>query len=238
MYIFSRKETFSDPELNDFQEKVIDWAKKFMKLFSPIADTEMKFLKFHIWCYYMINTIREYGAINAKKHRQTSTLSGIKESFLLSDFNEFINEYKATHHLAQEDEKAFDILIEALNQYFDFIEGINDDDVKATLIKCNVAINMNEEEAENYHTVDGTCFAKLLMLFSLKIPGHEEKNLALVNWYDFKYNVSHRLFKYDCPHLKKILIFTVIAVESIIEPIHIVPRFEKDNEYFVNLFIF
>ncbi|PKY60074.1 hypothetical protein RhiirA4_430853, partial [Rhizophagus irregularis] len=181
-------------------EKVIDWAKKFMKLFSPIADTEMKFPKFHIWFYHMINTIQKYGAING------STIeTGIKESFLLSDFNEFINEYKATHHLAQEDEKAFDVLIEALNQYFDLIEGINDDDVKATLIKwytnasigidtvrantkyynaptfSNVAINMNEEEAENYHTVDGTCFAKLLMLFSLKIPGHEEKNLALVN---------------------------------------------------------
>ncbi|CAB4486048.1 unnamed protein product [Rhizophagus irregularis] len=170
MYIFSRKETFSDPELNDFQEKVIDWAKKFMKLFSPIADTEMKFLKFHIWCYYMINTIREYGAINgsttetydivnylkritsstsAKKHRQTSTLSGIKESFLLSDFNEFINEYKATHHLAQEDEKAFDVLIEALNQYFDLIEGINDDDVKATLIKwyTNASIGIDTVHA-------------------------------------------------------------------------------------------
>ncbi|PKB92386.1 hypothetical protein RhiirA5_444893, partial [Rhizophagus irregularis] len=199
-----------------------------MKLFSPIADTEMKFPKFHIWYYHMINTIREYGAINgsttetyeslhkfcikipyrmsnrqnatsqiintvrhdsilnylkritsstsAKKHRQTLTLSGIKESFLLSDFNEFINEYKVTYHLAQEDEKAFDVLIEALNQYFDLIEGINDDDVKAILIKwytnasigidtvcantkyynaptfSNVAINMNEEEAENYHT--------------------------------------------------------------------------------------
>ncbi|CAB4422840.1 unnamed protein product [Rhizophagus irregularis] len=138
----------------------------------------------------IINTVRHDSILNylkritsstsAKKHRQTSTLSSIKESFLLSDFNEFINEYKAIYHLAQEDEKAFDILIEALNQYFDFIEGINDDDVKATLIKwytnasigidtvhantkyynaptfSNVAINMNEEEAKNYHTVDGT----------------------------------------------------------------------------------
>ncbi|CAB5387143.1 unnamed protein product [Rhizophagus irregularis] len=116
MYIFSRKETFSDPELNDFQ----------------------------------CNTFRIItSSTSAKKHRQTSTLSGIKESFLLSDFNEFINEYKATHHLAQEDEKAFDILIEALNQYFDFIEGINDDDVKATLIKwyTNASIGIDTVHA-------------------------------------------------------------------------------------------
>lgn len=70
-----------------------------------------------------------------KKRRQNLTLSGIKKSFLISDFNRFVDEYKATHHLALKDEKTFDVLIEVLNQYFDLIEGINDENVKATLIK-------------------------------------------------------------------------------------------------------
>ena len=76
------------------------------------------------------------------------------------------------------------------------------------------------------------------MLFSLKIPGHKEQELALVQWYEFKYNNSYRLFKYDCPHMKSISMFTVIAIDSIIEPVHVIPRFNKTNEYFINLFIF
>ena len=79
---------------------------------------------------------------------------------------------------------------------------------------------------------------KLLMLFSLKIPGHETQELALVHWYDFKYSNPHQLFKYDCPLMKAIPMYTIIAVDSIAESVHIISRFEKTNEYFVNTFIF
>ena len=121
-----------------------------------------------------------------KHHRQTSTLSGIKGSFTLSIFDEFVNMYKITHQLALESEKAFDVLIDSLNQYFNLIEDVTSEDVKATSIKwytnaiirginiiraksnyyntsefSNIAVNMNEKEAKNYNTVDGTCFAKV-----------------------------------------------------------------------------
>jgi hypothetical protein len=76
------------------------------------------------------------------------------------------------------------------------------------------------------------------MLFSLKIPGHEEQKLALVHWYDFKYSNPRQLYKYDCPHMKTISTFTIIAVDSIVEPIHVIPRFGKINEYLINSFIF
>lgn len=79
---------------------------------------------------------------------------------------------------------------------------------------------------------------KLLMLFSLKIPGHDIQELALVHWYDFKYSNQNQLFKYDCPLMKAVPMFTVIAVDSIVEPVHVIPRFGKTNEYFVNMFIF
>nr|CAG8445894.1 2857_t:CDS:2 [Entrophospora candida] len=70
------------------------------------------------------------------------------------------------------------------------------------------------------------------------IPGHNEQNLALVHWYKFKYNDSQRLFKYDCPHMKSVPMFTIIAIDSIIGPVHIIPRFNKPNEYFINLSMF
>ena len=88
-----------------------------------------------------------------------------------------------------EAEKAFDVLINSLNEYFDFVDDITDDDVKATHFKwytnaliggtdtvraksnyynapafSNIAINMNEEEAKEYNTVDGICFAKVINL--------------------------------------------------------------------------
>ena len=63
-------------------------------------------------------------------------------------------------------------------------------------------------------------------------------DLALIQWYDFKYQAKDRLFKYDCPHLKLLEMFTLIAIESIIEPVHIIPRFGKENEYLANMFLF
>ncbi|PKC74706.1 hypothetical protein RhiirA1_387897 [Rhizophagus irregularis] len=259
MYIFSRKDTFTDSELDNFQKMIIDWANKFINLFTPIADTEMKYPKLHNWQHHIIDAIRNYGAINGfttetyeslhkfyikapyrmsnrrdatsqiinlvrhdsilnylqkitsppsiKKHRQIRTLGGIEGSFTLDTFNDFVDEYRTTHFLALEAEKAFEVLIDSLNQYFDLIENITDKDVEATIIKwytsafirevdtiraksnyynapafSDIAINMNEEEAEKYNTIDGVCFAKILMLFGLKIPGHDEQELALVHW--------------------------------------------------------
>ncbi|PKC06940.1 hypothetical protein RhiirA5_418869 [Rhizophagus irregularis] len=188
------------------------------------------------------------------RHRSSSLLGGFEDSFVLSDFNKFVNEYKTKHFLAFEAEKAFDILIDSLNQYFDMIQDITEDDVEATIIKwytnafiggtdtiraksnyynlpafSSIAINMDEREAETYNTFNGLCFAKLLMLFSLKIPGHEEQELALIQWYDFKNNNSHKLLKYDCPYIKSISTFTVIAVDSIVEQVHIIPRFDVEQ---------
>jgi hypothetical protein len=43
---------------------IIDWANKFINLFTPIADTEMKYPKLHNWQHHIIDAIRNYGAIN------------------------------------------------------------------------------------------------------------------------------------------------------------------------------
>jgi hypothetical protein len=79
------------------------------------------------------------------------------------------------------------------------------------------------------------------MLFRWKIQVKNEKNIyefALIQWYDFKYQTKNRLFKYECPHLKSIEMFTLVAIDSIVEPVHIISRFGKENEYLVNTFLF
>jgi hypothetical protein len=61
-------------------------------------------------------------------------------------------------------------------------------------------------------------------------------NLALVQWYDFKY--KRHPYLYGCPHLKLEELCNFVTIESIEGVVHIVPRFDKKNEYFVNKYIF
>jgi hypothetical protein len=46
------------------------------------------------------------------------------------------------------------------------------------------------------------------------------------------------MYKYDCPLLQKISTYNIIPIESIIELIQVVERAEKQNEYFVNMYMF
>ena len=55
-------------------------------------------------------------------------------------------------------------------------------------------------------------------------------HLALVQWYDF---VEETPFVYGCPLLELVELYNFIEIEAIEDTIHVVPRFDKDNEYFV-----
>ncbi|PKK56506.1 hypothetical protein RhiirC2_721821 [Rhizophagus irregularis] len=293
MYIFSRKDSFTDFELNKFQEMIMNWAKEFIFLFMPIVNTEMKYPKLHNWYFHIVDAIREYGAINGFTTESYELLHKfcVKIPYRMTNRNnvtpQIINMVcrdSILNYLCKittsstrkrqtltlrnikgtpEAEKAFDVLINSLNEYFDLIENVTNEDIEETLIKwytnvtigqvdiirakseyfgtpvfSDIAINMNKEEAEDYNTFNGMCFAKLLMLFGLKIPGHEEQYLGLVQWYDFKNNNPHKLFKYDCPLVKIIPMYTIVSIDSIVEPVHVIPRFGRSNEYFINVFIF
>jgi hypothetical protein len=62
------------------------------------------------------------------------------------------------------------------------------------------------------------------------------KNIALIEWYDFKSKVNPYLYR--CSHIKLTKIFNIVDIEAIQDTIHIIPRFDKKNEFFVNRFIF
>ena len=63
-------------------------------------------------------------------------------------------------------------------------------------------------------------------------------NLALVQWYDFRYKNNNRLYKYSCSLIKLLDTYNLIPAESIIELVQIIKREERENEYFVNIYIF
>ncbi|RHZ78765.1 hypothetical protein Glove_156g113 [Diversispora epigaea] len=54
-----------DLQIENLSEKAInDWSDLFIKLFQKISNSHLKFLKLHSWIYHIVDTIREYGAIN------------------------------------------------------------------------------------------------------------------------------------------------------------------------------
>ena len=59
--------------------------------------------------------------------------------------------------------------------------------------------------------------------------------LVLVQWYNFK--LQNTLYKYECPYIKLVEIYNIIEVDVIQNTIHIIPRFDRKNEYYVNNFI-
>jgi hypothetical protein len=77
------------------------------------------------------------------------------------------------------------------------------------------------------------------MLISVEIKGYSSFNLALVQWYDFRYkNDIQRSYKYSCPLLQITDMYNVIPIESIIELVQVIQRAEKQNKYFVNIYMF
>lgn len=65
---------------------------------------------------------------------------------------------------------------------------------------------------------------------------HPPLNLALIQWYDFKSLTNPYL--YGCPYIELKELYNFVPIEAIQGTVHIVPRFDKTNEYFVNKYIF
>ncbi|PKK56742.1 hypothetical protein RhiirC2_721673, partial [Rhizophagus irregularis] len=56
---------FTANEFQNMMKNLIkQWAKSFIKLFKEYSLSELRLPKLHNWCYHIIKTIREYGAIN------------------------------------------------------------------------------------------------------------------------------------------------------------------------------
>ncbi|RHZ82219.1 hypothetical protein Glove_110g103 [Diversispora epigaea] len=57
-------ETFKESDLKNFQEAIEKWANLFIKLFGQFSNSDFKLPKLHSWVHHIVNTIREFRAIN------------------------------------------------------------------------------------------------------------------------------------------------------------------------------
>ena len=79
-------------------------------------------------------------------------------------------------------------------------------------------------------------FKVLLIAYVELEKGKPPLNLSLIQWYDFK--SQNQPYCYGCPRLQLKELYNFIEIEVIQDIVHIIPQFNKKNEYFVNNFIF
>ncbi|RHZ67775.1 hypothetical protein Glove_299g54 [Diversispora epigaea] len=87
VYILSRLEIFKENDLEKFQNAINKWADLFVILFQKKSNSKMKFPKFHLWIFHIVDTIREYRVINKYTTETYESLhkSYVKTSYRLSN---------------------------------------------------------------------------------------------------------------------------------------------------------
>ncbi|RHZ83151.1 hypothetical protein Glove_99g214 [Diversispora epigaea] len=78
-----RLEIFKESDLEKFQKAINNWADLFVILFRKKSDSKMKFPKFHSWIFHIVDTIREYGAINGYT---TETYESLHKSYVKTPY--------------------------------------------------------------------------------------------------------------------------------------------------------
>ncbi|GES83525.1 hypothetical protein GLOIN_2v1783703 [Rhizophagus clarus] len=166
-------------------------------------------------------------SVNPAKTPRTCKFSARLFEFSLQDANTFFNEKKDS--VDNKMQTGFARFISCLDSYLDLLDGF-------TIIVwfSNIAISMDSEESNDYISDKGLCYGQALLL--AEVLTDPPLNLALIQWYDFK--SKRNPYLYGCPHLKLIELYNFVAIESIHGVVYIVPRFDKQNEYFVNKYIF
>jgi hypothetical protein len=61
----------------------------------------------------------------------------------------------------------------------------------------NVAISMDPDESLDYQSDEGLCYGKILLMTKIEIEKKPPLNLALVQWYNFKF--KNNSYLYNCP---------------------------------------
>ncbi|RHZ80488.1 hypothetical protein Glove_134g73 [Diversispora epigaea] len=257
--VFVVDEIFKESDLEKFQKAINEWADLFVILFRKKLDSKMKFPKFHSWIFHIVDTIREYGAINGYT---TETYESLHKSYVKTPYrlkaSIFFEQQKKNPDLTENMIKGFAKFLECLDLFFDMLDIISAEDCRIKIFGSvtlkninilratnkfqnrpwfsNIAIAMDDAELFEYQSDNGTCYAQTLLITEVILPNKSPFHLALVQWYDFKSKKTP--FVYSCPLLKLVEIYNFIEIEAIEKIVHIVPHFDTKDEYFVNKFIF
>ncbi|GES96165.1 hypothetical protein GLOIN_2v1488317 [Rhizophagus clarus] len=255
MYILSRYEEFSESDLEKFNDAIHRWAQMFVKAFKFVSPSNLKLPKLHSWVYHIIDSIRFYGAINVyttetyeslhkyfikipyrisnKKDVEPQLLRTITISIRMSQHS--VNPAK-TPRTYKFSARLFEFSLQDANTFFNEKKDSVDNKMQtgyfARFISC---LDSYLDLLDSFTIINkGLCYGQALLL--AEVLTDSPLNLALIQWYDFK--SKRNPYLYGCPHLKLIELYNFVAIESIHGVVYIVPQFDKQNEYFVNKYIF
>ncbi|KAF0443230.1 zn-finger domain-containing protein [Gigaspora margarita] len=106
--------------------------------------------------------------------------------------------------------------------------------------KQAVASKLLSRKPKNFKTITPFKFTNLIwtiyLLLNAETTEENALNLALIWWYDFK--STNDSYYYGCPRLKKTELYNIVNIEAIKNHVHIIPCFDKSNDYLVNKYIF
>ncbi|RHZ83390.1 hypothetical protein Glove_95g39 [Diversispora epigaea] len=252
MYLLSRSEKFKESDLENFQKTINNWGDLFIKLFQKISNSHLKFLKLHSWIYHIVDTIREYGAINGYT---TETYESLHKTYVKIPYR-LSNKKEVEKQIMENIRRRAIVSRNRVGKTktpmaFVYIAKLFDFDLSESMIDSvtlkngailhtkndfhhrpwfsNIAVNMNEEELSEYLSDKGICYAQTLLITEIRLPNKSPMHLALVQWYDF---IEETPFVYGCPLLRLVEVYNFIEIETIEDTIHVVLRFDKNNEYF------
>ncbi|RHZ90156.1 hypothetical protein Glove_5g43 [Diversispora epigaea] len=94
-------------------------------------------------------------------------------------------------------------------------------------------IQLSRLTASEYRDMMKIMVFVTLLITEIRLPNKSPMHLALVQWYDF---IEETPFVYGCPLLRLVEVYNFIEIEVIEDTIHVVPRFDKNNEYFNDVF--
>ncbi|RHZ69750.1 hypothetical protein Glove_279g46 [Diversispora epigaea] len=247
IYLLSRQETFKESDLKNFQEAIEKWVNLFIKLFAINGYTTETYEALHKtyvkipYCLsnkkdveeQIMKTIRRKAIIKQndfKKKFKTPlkfNYSSKLFEFDISEAFEFINKYKNETNLDEKMIKGLNHFIQSLNSYFDLLkistaQGCHIKIYRSITLKnrailrtinmfhkrpwfSNISVTMNDEKLFEYQSDNGICYIQTLLITDVFLK--KEKSLHLAFVYNF------------------------IEIETIEDIVHIVPRFDKTNEY-------
>ncbi|KAF0507839.1 zn-finger domain-containing protein [Gigaspora margarita] len=79
----NRYEKFTDNDLKDFENLIINWAQQFIKLFKTSYASKLKFSKLYSWVYHTTDLIKKYGCLNGFS---TKTYESLHKDFVKTPY--------------------------------------------------------------------------------------------------------------------------------------------------------
>ncbi|RHZ59857.1 hypothetical protein Glove_360g105 [Diversispora epigaea] len=230
MYLLSKSVKFKESDLENFQKAINDWGDLFIKLFQKISNSYLKFLKLHSWIYHIVDTIREYGAINGYT---TETYESLHKTYVKIPYR-LSNKKEVEKQIMENIRRRAIVSRNRVGKTktpmaFVYTAKLFDFDLSESMIEQNkIDPNLDKKMIKGFEKfID--CL-KTLLITEIRLPNKSPMHLALVQWYNF---IEEIPFVYGRPLLRLVEVYNFIEIEAIEDTIHVVPRFDKNNEYFV-----